>query len=427
MNIKSEPVEKKSFICQVETYLGTKEYARHGRCVRLIGIDIQEYPALMDSQSEGVTTFILELDFWEFFMQEFGVRRWWKVAQLHGEIDRLESELNSDRQWYHVELEVVTQSADYFYRTFSEDAPTYVGAKRFQKVDITNFGGAGIATAGALTMCSKSAPSHANLSQVGIDYLTVPRLGGEYVFDAFHVGQGMCSLVHNEHVGLLLDAGAGKPVTRALYLDKVQPLQNNLRALVMPLKCVRMVASHTDYDHWKLLAWDPLLLDKIEKILVPDRTNHLLFKDQAIIDKCLGIQSATIILDNNTSLTLHRAAPSYLDSNGDCLVAVFEREGQQVLAPGDYVYSRFKSDGTPAIQGLLVSSYEAVIVPHHGDKASADDVVTPASTHAKAFFSAGTHQGYKHPTDESRLAHNAAKFVEISHCNKAFILKIRLL
>ena len=35
--------EEKAFFCQVETYFGTKEYARHGRCVRLIGIGESDF------------------------------------------------------------------------------------------------------------------------------------------------------------------------------------------------------------------------------------------------------------------------------------------------------------------------------------------------------------------------------------------------
>jgi len=427
LNVQSTPNDKKSFLCQVETYLGTKEYAKHGRCVRLIGVSIHEYPALINPQSEGVTTFTLELDFWEFFMQELGVRRWWEVARRFSEIDRMESELNGNRLWYRVDLEPVAQSADYFYRTFSEDDPIYVGGKHIQKIDIATFGGSAAAASNVPALRAQPAEWLHLSPQSASAQLLVVHPGGDYVFTAFHVGQGMCSLVHDGSTGILLDAGAGKPVTRGLYLDMAKPMKNDLRDAVAPLSLVGMVASHTDYDHWKLLAWDPALLAKIQRILVPENTDHLLFKDQAIINKCRGTRSGVIKLAPDTTLTLHRAAPSHSDANGNCLVAVFNRDGQQVLAPGDYVYSRFKTDGSGAIQDLLAQVYEAVIVPHHGDKASADDVVTPASTDSKAFFSAGTHQGYNHPTDESKDAHIAANFVQVLHCDKPFILEVPLL
>lgn len=42
----------------------------------------------------------------------------------------------------------------------------------------------------------------------------------DFLLNAYTVGQGMCSLLHNGDVGYLLDAGAGTPVTRKNYLDK---------------------------------------------------------------------------------------------------------------------------------------------------------------------------------------------------------------
>ncbi|MDP3350691.1 MAG: hypothetical protein Q8S92_16995 [Hydrogenophaga sp.] len=426
MDTQVEPGEKRSFLCQIETFFGTKEYAKHGRCVRLIGIESQKYGTLMNGQSEGVTTFILELDFWAFFMNEFEVSNWHEVANRIGRIEELETSLKGDRQWFRVDCEVVSQSAEYFYRTFSADEPVYVHVEHPFKVDIGDLDGSGPASTGRLAMLTQLSVQQNPGSHVERQP-DFPPTGGEYAFHALHVGQGMSSLVHNESFGILLDAGAGKPVTRDRYLDKAKPFQNDLRTLIAPLSRLKMVASHTDYDHWKLLAWDPALLKKVETILVPDGTDHLLFKDQAVISKCIGIGSMTLSLNHNTSIALHRAKPSDMDSNGNCLVAVFDREGVQVLAPGDYVYSRFKSDGNPNIKSLLNNAYEAVIVPHHGDKESANDVVTPASESAKAFFSAGTHQGYKHPTVESLQAHTAAKFVRVSHCEKAFILKVHLL
>ena len=86
------------------------------------------------------------------------------------------------------------------------------------------------------------------------------------------------------------------------------------------------------------------------------------------------------------------------------------------MFPGDYVYSRMASDSNPDIVALSSSTLDAVMVPHHGDAASASVSVVPAlplSTYA--FFSAGTHSGYKHPTTASLGAHATAKFDNIDH------------
>jgi len=108
-------------------------------------------------------------------------------------------------------------------------------------------------------------------------------------------------------------------------------------------------------------------------------------------------------------------------------LAVFKRGRERVLAAGDCVYERFTSDNNPHIKALHTHRYSAVVVPHHGDKASAKAIVPAARDGAKAFFSAGTHQGYKHPTAESLNAHVEAKFTNIENPSQLDIVKVNLL
>lgn len=419
----SKPEHEHSYLCQIETYFGTKEYVENGRCVRLIGVHIDEYDDLMDGSSEGVTTFTIDLDFWTFFRRIHRLSRSGKRLSHKEYVKDLESRLHNNRSWYRLDLNVFEHSVEYFYRTFSDDPPTYCAVRSVKKIDITT-----LSSSKRRTM--KKPLKSAALSKPPATMAfsrAAPKPGGRYVFDAFHVGQGMCSLIHNGHTGYLLDAGAGKPVTRKLYLNKAGPFRNDLRTAVSSLKTLTMVASHTDYDHWKLLAWDKVLLNQVSVIHVPDRTNHLLFKDRAIINKCRGTSTTRLRLDRFTTLTLLRASPSDPDANGECLVSIFNRSGDKVLVPGDYVYERFRTDGTAAIQALHAKAYKAVIVPHHGDAASANDIVAPAATDAQAFFSAGTHQGYGHPTTASRSAHKKAKFDEVCLNTQPHIIQVRLL
>ncbi|UUE94436.1 hypothetical protein [Comamonas thiooxydans] len=423
----SKPEHENIFLCQVETYLGTKEYVENGRCVRLIGVNINEYDELMDGGGEGVTTFTFDLDFWTFCRR---IHRFPKLPKWGGHesfVEELESRLHRNRPWYRLDLSVLEHSVEYFYRTFSDDPPTYCAVRSVRKIDITRLNGSRRWMAQRPLRSAALSKSPATIAFSRATPRSAPKPGDKYVFDAFHVGQGMCSLIHNGHTGYLLDAGAGKPVTRQLYLEKAAPFQNDLREVVSSLTTLSMVASHTDYDHWKLLAWDKELLNQVSVILVPDRTNHLLFKDKAIINKCRATATTILTLNKSTTLTLLRADPQDSDANGECLVSVFNRSGKEVLAPGDYVYTRFKSDGTTEIQGLHNGKYEAVIVPHHGDHASSFNIVAPASPKSKAFFSAGTHQGYKHPTATSRKEHKTANFVEICHNNVPYIFQVRLL
>jgi beta-lactamase superfamily II metal-dependent hydrolase len=427
----------RTFFCQVETYFGTKEYARRGRCVRLIGVERDDFLGLVGGDEDGVTTYVVDLDFWQYFRRQFGVTQWWDVVRQLAKIKDLESGLHRDRSWLRVEVEISNSPTSYVYETFANDDPTYINI-----VSITPASSDGsLPSLRAITLRPRPAGQQyrrflakSSPLAIGLATTVAPQshpgdtsASNHYTFHAFHVGQGMCSLIDNGKSGWLLDAGAGKPVTRARYFDTTSPIVNDLMTRVEGLTDLVMVASHTDYDHWKLLAWEEKLRSKVSAILVPDMVDHLLFKDKAIIDKCVDTTSTTIPLVARTRLHLLRSDPSSPDANGNCLVAVFERDGHLVLAPGDYVYSRFASDGSSHIRGLRSHLYKAVVVPHHGDKESAKALITADSPGAQAFFSAGTHGYYKHPTQESLSAHLSAGFIEVCDRNKEDIEAVLLL
>jgi beta-lactamase superfamily II metal-dependent hydrolase len=233
-----------------------------------------------------------------------------------------------------------------------------------------------------------------------------PSSASPFVLDAFHVGQGMCSVFHNHQVGFILDAGAGTPVFRREYQEDSSFI-NRLTPLLKSLDAVSMVLSHFDADHWRLLDWDNEILDRVNEIYVPNGVASLPFKSAVMKSKVTAIGSQTLLYDPaaGASLEVVRSMPANSDKNGECLIAVCRTAGKSALLPGDYVYSRMASDRTAAIKPLISQRYDAVVVPHHGDEASSIGTFAPASTRSIAFFSAGDHTYYKHPRQESLDEH----------------------
>lgn len=409
------PQEEGTFYCQVETHRGTKDYLQGGRCVRLIAVKPLDFST--DTLLADVTTFTIDIDFWIFSTLEFGVSYWRSVSpEGRKGIEERDADPRLAAQWLRLDVKYTRKEKNYLYPTFSTDLPRF-----FEVVSLQPHGGPTIPAlpvtyfAGGTTQGSVSEewPFGDNgQSNQG------------FIFDTFHVGQGMCSLVHDEHQGILLDMGAGKPVTRDVYQRKL--INNDLSTLVSAMRLL-LVISHADSDHWRILAWDPALLSKIDKIYAPSGAISLAMQDKAVNKKIHGLSDTTWHLSSNTTIQFWKSEPSCDDENGRCLVAVFDRDGDQVLVPGDYVYKRFKSDANNGINTLHKSRYLAVVVPHHGDEASAQDVIPPAGVDAKAFFSAGTHQGWRHPTDNSLKAHENAKFKNISDPVQTNIVRVNLI
>lgn len=222
----------------------------------------------------------------------------------------------------------------------------------------------------------------------------------------------MCSLLHGGGVGYLLDAGAGVPVRRGEYRSGVhvggRPFVNQLRSTIQNLNTVMAILSHPDSDHWRLLDWDSGLLSATSAVCLPAGQPALAFSAPAIKGKVVGLSNHSFSLNAKNSLEVLRANPSHSDRNGECLVAIVDCNGTFGLAAGDYVYSRMLTDGNMNVVNLANRQYDAIIVPHHGDAASANNVPSPVVPHtSKAFFSAGTHAGYGHPTTNSINAHIA--------------------
>lgn len=418
---QSQP-ETRTFYCQVETYLGRKDYLRGGRCVRLIGVDYSDYARLTQGDhNEGVRTFVVDIDLSSFLWT--AKTRIWRLNReaKARELALLEKGLYDASAWYRVDFDVVEKGRSYFYSTFSDALPTFLDATRISSATAPE-PAVQPALSHTLTEFWDATKRAHSLNEVDPGY-------GELKFTAFHVGQGMCTMVEGLWHGVIFDAGAGKPVTRERYLAGLKT--NDLQSLVKAFKSIPyFVLSHFDNDHWNLLAWDKSLRDKVEKILVPKvrkrSARSVAFFDKEVIHKVEETAAATIPLGKSASVETRRTQPTASDSNGHALVSVVDIGGRRALVPGDYVYSRMRTDTEPSIGPWAAGPYAAVVVPHHGDEESAKDV-PPCAKDGKAFFSAGTHDTWDHPKQVSIDGHKAKGYQAIHNKNEENIIRKTLI
>ncbi len=370
--------------CKIETLNAVKDYAPRFPCFRFLGVSEQDF---MSAPSEwktlsGIKVFLMDIEVPAAMLH---VYRW--QAFIEDEFEHSASE--NGPAWIKVEYRRSKNYSDsYAYPVFTGSLPTYIDIISLSAV-----------SGPAVPRVPTSKPT----SEVWL-----PEDSEPWRLESFHVGQGMCSVFHNEVTGVILDAGAGTPVNRQDYQDR--KLVNKLLPLVEKLGCggkLPMVMSHPDADHWRLLDWDPKILDAIGTLYLPGGTPSLAFKSHVVSGRVHGVNSSMTFRtpSGNATLDVHRSMPSYSDKNGECLVAVCQIGGKRALLAGDYVYRRMAADTGPSIPALAGSTYDAVVVPHHGDEASSRGVFRPTSALAKAFFSAGTHQGYGHPTASSLGEH----------------------
>lgn len=422
------------FYCQIDTYLATKDYLRQGRCVRLIGVNEADYKRLADGPlGEGVNTLVLDIDLWTFILKKEKSLLRLSKDERDAEIRRMEDGLKNDASWIKLTADLSKSALNYFYPAFSSEQPTY-----FSLTDVQS--STAPALSGKATALALATPAGAQATAVTLEDFKnesalarpEPQLAAipsSLEFVAFHVGQGMCSMLYNKHCGVMFDAGAGKPITRKAYQGG--KLTNDLKSLVAKLKKVPyVILSHFDHDHWRMLAWDNDLLKKVGTILVPDTVDlqgrNLAFFDVKVVKRVKKVSDFWMPIDNVTDIYGYRSTPSTADSNGECLVCKVRLDECLGLVPGDYVCARMKCDKNPAIKDLVNSSYNAVIVPHHGDKESGEDI-PDSCPGGLAFFSAGNHQTWGHPSPISTANHELAGYKVVVDNTQSNIVKSELL
>lgn len=412
-----------TFYCQIDTYLGRKDYLRGGRCVRLIGVNWNDYDRLIKGKHhEGVRTFIVDIDASRF--PALTSSKFERSKKSYSEkAKKLEQQLNDESHWYEINIEIDNLGYSYFYPTFSQLPPTRFTVRHIKFIKSPNLD----FEPENISMPLKNIPTNdSKKSRKSIECNSK-----NLTFSAFHVGQGMCSIAYNSDFSVMFDAGAGTPITRKRYLAGLK--KNDLQSLVEGLERVSyLVLSHFDNDHWNLLAWSQTLTNSVRKIIVPKVKSRskrsVAFFDIKIKNKVLEASNFSIKFKNNkSSIEIQRTSPQKSDNNGHCLVSLINIEGKYALAAGDYVYSRMLTDNEQLIKDWhSKKNYSALIVPHHGDEASAYNI-PPCDTNAVAFFSAGNHKTYNHPRRHSVDEHKKAGFCIIVDKDQQSIIEKKLL
>lgn len=240
----------------------------------------------------------------------------------------------------------------------------------------------------------------------------------------------MCSLLSSGQDAVFLDLGAGTPIKRSAYsaLGQKNHISSALSSLPTSATLLAVI-SHPDSDHWRLLDWDSSLAGAINSIVMPSNVPSLALKSHRLTKRVFSSGDFALQLGaGGDYLRVYRSAPSHSDRNGECLVCEVEIGGRTALVAGDYVYHRMATDAHPRVQALCAKSYDAVVVPHHGDKASARAV--PSGAHpgkSLAFFSAGDHRRYGHPHPRSQGAHISRGYCAVLDKHRTDIRGVRLL
>lgn len=256
----------------------------------------------------------------------------------------------------------------------------------------------------------------------------------DYELLIFGVGQGMCSLLRSKSLknGLLFDIGAGTPVKRGFYLQA--RMRNDLLTEIQKLDDLRLILSHFDSDHYRILTWCTATQRKISIIYAPENVaKKPLFYSKNGIKSKVRFVSRLNIRAGRFQVEAFRTKPNRgsTENNDNELVTHIKKDSgkENYLFPGDYVYKKFRSDKQEPIKRLVRTiKFDFVVAPHHGDYQSASNLAAPKSKDiSEVFFSAGDHLGYKHPTYASVIAHLNKGFNVICYNPSKDIVKVKSL
>lgn len=424
---RSELVSGCTLFCKVDTIAAVRDYPPFTACLRLYGVDKRTFKHPdFEYASTKCKVFTVDVDVRALRRSIATVtpwaKKWYECLESAAiEVERSDTgwlpagdEADFPRQvWLRINFVPAadTKRADgYYYQTFTEEAPRFFNVLQSEVV---------------------LGPSLQAVAQDSSTIDTLYKLNGNTNLRAFHVGQGMCSLLHDESQGVLFDAGVGTPIRRPAY--QAGAFANELKERLDQIDQLSMVLSHMDSDHWRLLDWDPAILSRISRIYVPSDVDYLPLKSHRITQTIIPVSKmARISFFGPTGLETiaiaFRSNPrSCLDRDGECLVVFCMIQQQLALIPGDYTYEQLHAD--KAI-GRMYSglTFDAVMVPYHGDDVSAA-LVPPPTFHgtSQAFFSAGTHRRLQHPDIRSIAAHADMGFQNIAYPSCTEIRSVHLL
>ncbi len=397
----NQVLQEGTLYCQLESLNAESEH-NEMRCVRLMGVQPHDFD--IRQFEDGISAYTIDIQQNIFsretsYEDEISIER----CPIYEDCDICHRIFD---EWFEVRFQSDSHGESFVYQCFGSEAPGQVSVQSVKRV-------------AGFTLPSFPSSPLINLNQ---------QLG--WKCSSFEVGQGMSSIIYSDKDALLIDAGAGTPIKRPNYLNGTLT-SYDLRSIVSS-RNVNFFLSHGDADHWRMLGWDTALRNVISSFIVPAGMRQIAFFDKTVksrVQQCAS-HIPTITLGPATSLNIYRTSPTRLTSNNDGLVAVFEKNGHRVLIAGDCVYDELLKDSDPVVNSLATNSYSAIVVPHHGDAASAGSVpraLAMPGYSPRAFFSAGNHSGYGHPNGASLRAHIAQGFTNLSQQNPSGISEVVLI
>lgn len=384
-----------TFVCCLDKANITLDYMPEHQGVRLNSFNRDE----LNDDSAAVSTFSIDIKESEFYNRES------KNGKLY--VQRHFTNLKNGLCYILLKFKGSKTADGYYYRNYQlpEESKT---DQEYEKIKIISLAfvypsNQLVAKNNLIQNFLNQKKNHTNINK---------ELSGKIYLNSYSVGQGMCSLLHNGKEGILLDCGAGKPILKPNYKKlSTNKLISDLNALSQ----VDMILSHLDSDHHRILSWDPNILKMVSNIYIPSNTDDLFLKDKLTFQKVIACSMIKIKFANGF-LHSYRTQPASCskEKNDNALVTHIRTEKEEVLVPGDYSYINIHTDSCTGIAALRNNEYTYVIVPHHGDIESSKSIPSPSkSILAIAFFSAGTHEKWKHPSSQSMDAHSASMFINI--------------
>ena len=390
------------FICIIDKSVSAMDYNEEQECVRLLGFDLE---AIDESETVELYTFdILSNEF-------YGVR-----SQKGNEyVKYFSSRFFTNELFSIISFELSSEGKSYFYKSYGNEEPVNISISKigFQSYCYPNFKNHVL----ALSYVNNMTVTYRDVVSILHDK--------KFKLIAYSVGQGMCSLLHDGEIGYLLDAGAGKPVLRGNYQKKL--INNDLQEDIKGLNSLSLILSHLDSDHFRIIRWDEDLLGKIDKIYIPSGVSWLDSKQKGIAKKVIAIDEINIKSPNlilNGVRTVPKASSS-LKNDNEIICHLSLNNNQSMLYPGDYTYSKMKSDRNSLIPPMTACKFDFIVVPHHGDHDSQYCIPSPKCGDSVAFFSAGNHQSWNHPHSESVREHGIKGFNSLTNKFDPNIVRIK--
>lgn len=384
------------FVCVVDKLNIPMDYGEGDYCIRLMGFDRNN----LHESTESVKTYFIDIDY-DFFIDFESVSGYKYV------MDHLDNFI-SNKCYVLLKFYPSNDKHACFYRSFLS-----IGEDKFDFKYITiktlSFQYNKNANIKNQILFNKFIKNTTELS--GGDYFLNINTNSRVILKAYQVGQGMCSLIHNDDEGFLIDCGAGTPIRRINY-DLIK--NNKLSDDIGRLNKVKLILSHLDSDHYRILSWDANILRKIDEIYIPSGVSGV-FCNEEKIKKLIRYCDYLKIDFNSVVLESYRTSPhnGSTNKNDNALITLISSCNSKVLYPADYSYSNIERDKNICISSLSNLKYDFLSVPHHGDDESRNNIFPCKKNMGMAFFSAGNNKKYNHPRLSSIDAHEKINYIPI--------------